>query len=185
MLLNFLIYAKFSISIVPKTFTLATIKALEQLGKRDRLKLVEEQGSTDYEKRSIYAKHKNEIHTCHSLRIFAVTQMQRAKVEKPMREMLIGHSTGLDKAYYKPQVEEVLEEYQKAIEALSISNEGRLKKQIFKYRRRSEGLEEMSQQLNDSYDQKFQLLKDEMYRLRKSCMNSTVASPFIFKLWNK
>ncbi len=162
MLLNLSISAKFSISIVPKTFTRAIIKALEQLGKRDRLKLVEEQGSTDYEKRSSYAKHKNEIHPCHSLRIFAVTQMQRAKVDKTIREMLIGHSTGLDKAYYKPQDEEVLEEYQKAIEALTISNEDRLKKQIFKYRRRSKGLEEMSQQLNDSYDQKFQLLKDDM-----------------------
>jgi hypothetical protein len=36
---------------VPKTYTHAIIKALEQSGKRDRLKLVEEQGSTEYIKR--------------------------------------------------------------------------------------------------------------------------------------
>ncbi len=85
MLLNLLISTIFSKSIVPKTFIRAIIKALEQSGKRDRLKLVEEQGSTEYEKRSNYAKHTYEIHPCHSLRIFAVTQMQRARVDKTMR----------------------------------------------------------------------------------------------------
>ena len=42
MLLNLPISTIFSISIVPKTFTHAIIKALEQSGKRNRLKLVEE-----------------------------------------------------------------------------------------------------------------------------------------------
>ena len=39
--------------------------------------------------------------------------MQRAKVDKTIREILVGHSTGLDKAYYKAQDEEILQEYLK------------------------------------------------------------------------
>ncbi len=71
--------------------------------------------------------HKNELHPCHSFRIFAVTNMQRSKVDKTIREMLVGHSTGLDSAYYKPQDEEILQEYLKAIDALTINSENKLK----------------------------------------------------------
>jgi integrase len=76
------------------------------------------------------ARHKNELHPCHSLRIFAVTNMQRSKVDKTIREMLIGHSTGLDSVYYKPQDEEILQEYLKAVDALTINNENKLKKEV-------------------------------------------------------
>ena len=138
MLLNLPISAIFSISIVPKTFTRAIIKALEQSGKRNRLKLIEEQGSTEYEKRSNYAKHKNEIHPCHSLRIFAVTKMQRARVDKTIREMLVGHSTGLDSAYYEAQDEEILQEYLKAVNLPTINNENRLKTQLDYYKQRED-----------------------------------------------
>jgi primosomal protein N' len=79
---------------------------------------------------SLSAIHKNELHPCHSLRIFAVTNMQRSKVDKTIREMLVGHSTGLDKSYYKPQDEEILAEYLKAVDSLTINNENKLKKQV-------------------------------------------------------
>ncbi len=32
-------------------------------------------------------RHRHELHPCHSFRIFAITQMQRAKVDKTIREM--------------------------------------------------------------------------------------------------
>ena len=67
MLRNFPNSVMFAISVVPKTFTSAIIKALEQSGKRDRLKLEEEQ-YPQIIKKSNYAKHKNEIHLCHSLK---------------------------------------------------------------------------------------------------------------------
>ena len=55
------------------------------------------------ENSSVYrASHKNELHPCHSFRIFAITNMQRSKIDKTIREMLVGHSVGLDSAYYKP-----------------------------------------------------------------------------------
>jgi hypothetical protein len=81
-------------------------------------------------KKTIHKQHRNDLHPCHSFRVFAVTQMQRAKIDKTIREMLIRHSIGLDKFYFKPQEEEVFQECLKALDALSISNENRLKKQI-------------------------------------------------------
>jgi hypothetical protein len=44
-----------------------------------------------------------------------------------IREMLLGHNIGLASAYYRAAEEEMLEEYMKAVSALTISNEERLK----------------------------------------------------------
>jgi hypothetical protein len=73
--------------------------------------------------------------------------MQRAKVDKTIREMLVGHSTGLDKVYYKPQDEEILQEYLKAVDLLTISNEHRLQKQVDYYKERESDLSRMSFEL--------------------------------------
>ena len=57
--------------------------------------------SLNLRNRSIYSKGSDDVnndskstdllHPCHSFRIFAITQMQRAKVDKTIREMLVGH----------------------------------------------------------------------------------------------
>ncbi len=65
-------------------------------------------------------QHRNELYPCHSFRIFAITQMQRAKVHKTIREMMVGHSTGLDSVYYKASEEEIFEEYKKTFGYLKI-----------------------------------------------------------------
>jgi integrase len=70
---------------------------------------------------------RGDLHPCHSFRIFAITQMQRAKVDKTIREMLVNHSTGLDSVYYKASEEEIYLEYLKAIDNLTISNDYKLK----------------------------------------------------------
>ncbi len=96
--------------------------------------------------------HKNELHPCHSFRIFAVTNMHRSKVDKTIREMLIDHSTGLDSAYYKPQDEEILQEYLKAVDSLTINNEHRLQKQLSYYKQISDEVEEIRQQLRAKHE---------------------------------
>lgn len=95
------------------------------------------------------ARIRHELHPCHSLRIFAITQMQRAHLDKTIREMLVGHDTGLDKIYYKPQDEEILQEYLKAVDLLTISNENRLQKQVDYYKSRADRLEEMAMRLDN------------------------------------
>jgi len=46
--------------------------------------------------------------------------MQLSKVDTTIRKMLLGHSTGLDKVYYKPQDDKILTEYLKAVDPLTI-----------------------------------------------------------------
>ncbi|MGD9534837.1 MAG: hypothetical protein AB7V56_13850 [Candidatus Nitrosocosmicus sp.] len=139
--------AIFNLPIQSRSITHAIVDTLRKLGKREKLKLLESEAATKPERQSAYSKHRNELHPCHSLRIFAVTQMQRAKVDKTIREMLVGHTTGLDKVYYKPQNEEILQEYLKAIDLLTISNENRLKKQVDYYKERENDLARMSVEL--------------------------------------
>ena len=108
---------------------------LEEVGLRTRKILLHPSKSSRY---SEAARHRNEIHPCHSFRIFAVTNMQRSRIDKTIREMLAGHSTGLDRVYYKPQDEEILQEYLKAIDLLTISKEHRLEKQLDYYKERND-----------------------------------------------
>ena len=111
----------------PDAITVVVIKSLVITGLRTIYCLNNVNPNQD--KLSLSALHKNELHPCHSLRIFAVTNIQRAKVDKTIREMLVGHFTGFDKSYYKPQDSEILEEYLKAVDSLTINNENKLKKQ--------------------------------------------------------
>jgi hypothetical protein len=44
--------------------------------------------------------------------------------------MLLGHKIGLASCYYRPTEEEMLEEYQKAVDSLTINEEFRLRKKV-------------------------------------------------------
>ena len=60
-------------------------------------------------------------------RRFFTKQLVDSKLNPEIREMLLGHKIGLASAYYKPTVEEMLNEYLKAVPKLTVSNEERLK----------------------------------------------------------
>ena len=70
----------------------------------------------------------------HGMRKAGNTAMKNAHVDKDFKEMLMGHSTGLDDVYYdieNPESrKEIVVEYMKAIETLTISDEHRLKKEV-------------------------------------------------------
>lgn len=101
------------------------------------------------------------MHPCHSFRIFAVTQMQRSKVDKTIREMLIGHSTGLDKAYYKPQEEEILQEYLKAVDLLTINEENRLTKKVIELEERNKDNEYLINRKLREKDEEIDKIKED------------------------
>ncbi len=73
--------------------------------------------------------------------------------------MIVGHSTGLDAAYYKLQDEEILTEYLKAANSLTVNNEFRLKKQIQFYKQKTDGMDEMRKQLRE-IQEKFRMIKE-------------------------
>lgn len=70
------------------------------------------------------------IPLAHGYRKFFTTQLINAKVNPEIREMLLGHSIGLAGAYYKPTEDEMLGEYMKAVDNLTIEPTQRMARQI-------------------------------------------------------
>jgi integrase len=75
-------------------------------------------------------RHRKPVMTSHGFRKFATTNMIRSKVNPEAREMLLGHSIGLSDSYYRPDANEILQEYLKAVDLLTINEENRLRRQI-------------------------------------------------------
>jgi integrase len=66
----------------------------------------------------------------HAFRKYFNTCLANCDVNVTIKEMLMGHSVGLDDAYYKPNEKQLLSEYSKAINELTINEENRLKKKV-------------------------------------------------------
>jgi Phage integrase family len=73
----------------------------------------------------------------HSLRKFFNTALMNSDVAYTFKELLMGHSVKLDNVYYDKNNEKsqqkIMLEYMKAIDALTINDEFRLRKQITEY----------------------------------------------------
>lgn len=68
----------------------------------------------------------------HAFRKYVNTAMIKANVKPVVKEMLLGHRVGLEDSYYRPSEDEMLVEYLKAVELLTISNEKQLKHEVEK-----------------------------------------------------
>jgi hypothetical protein len=66
----------------------------------------------------------------HGFRKFFTTQLVNSKVSPEIREMLLGHKIGLASAYYRPTEQDMLAEYLKAVDALTINEENRLRRKV-------------------------------------------------------
>ncbi|HEY6668218.1 MAG TPA: tyrosine-type recombinase/integrase [Candidatus Nitrosopolaris sp.] len=70
---------------------------------------------------------RKDVMRAHGFRKKVTTDMIRSKVDAQAREMLLGHSIGLCNSYYRPDSQEMLEEYLKAVDLLTINEENRLR----------------------------------------------------------
>jgi integrase/recombinase XerD len=68
-----------------------------------------------------------QVPIAHGFRKFFTTQLVNSKLNPEIREMLLGHKIGLASAYYRPTEQEMLDEYMKAVNELTINEENRLK----------------------------------------------------------
>jgi integrase len=73
---------------------------------------------------------RKEVPILHGFRKFFTTQLISSKINPEIREMLLGHKIGLASCYYRPTVEEMYEEYSKAIDNLTIDPANRLQRKI-------------------------------------------------------
>jgi integrase len=70
------------------------------------------------------------IPLAHGFSKFWTTQAVHAKVNPEIRSMLLGWKIGLMSAYYRPTENEMINEYMKAVNDLTINEENRLKKKV-------------------------------------------------------
>jgi integrase len=79
-----------------------------------------------------YKYHRSSTSLYHGFRKYFNTCLANCDVNVTIKEMLMGHSIGLDNAYFRPKEEKVLCEYVKAINDLTINEENRLKRRVEK-----------------------------------------------------
>ncbi|HEY7695789.1 MAG TPA: site-specific integrase [Nitrososphaeraceae archaeon] len=75
---------------------------------------------------------RKQIPIFHGFRKFFTKQLVDSKLNPEIREMLLGHKIGLASAYYKPTVQDMLNEYLKGVNLLTINEENRLKEKVEK-----------------------------------------------------
>jgi integrase len=96
---------------------------------------------------------RKEVSMNHGFRKFCTTTMANNKIQPEIREMLLGHKIGLVGAYYKPTEREMLDEYLKVVDALTINEENRLKR--------------VNQQLKIELDERFTLFASQLQDVKK------------------
>jgi integrase len=74
-----------------------------------------------------HGKVRKNVRLTTGFRKFFDTQLIYADVKPAIKEMFMGHSIGLDDHYFKPGENDVLQEYLKAVDYLTINEENRLK----------------------------------------------------------
>jgi hypothetical protein len=63
--------------------------------------------------------------------------------------MLLGHHTGLEENYYRPEEQDLLNEYLKCVDSLTVSNEFRLQRQVETLRVEKSAMDELRYQIQE------------------------------------
>ena len=79
-----------------------------------------------------FGKRRHEFQTDHGFRKWYKTQCEIAGMKPINIEKLMGHSVGISDSYYRATENELLDDYSKAVPALTIGSEHRLQNQIKK-----------------------------------------------------
>ena len=97
---------------------MAVSKALRKLNVKSRMRQIAA-GARQ-------GQYRESVPSVHGFRKFAITQMKRAKVDTEIRKFLVGHSIGVANRYIEFTEDDLLQEYLKAVDLLTISEENRL-----------------------------------------------------------
>ena len=116
---------------------------------------------------------RTEIMRAHGLRKFFDTNLVRAVVQAIKIEALMGHKKGIQSSYFRPTDDELLEEYVKAVDNLTINEEHRLKIKVEELTARNESNEYVInsrlqqkalevKSLEEKYEQDMKAMREEM-----------------------
>ena len=100
---------------------------------------------------------RHEWKRAHGFRKFYKTRAEQ--VMKPINvEITMGHNIGISSCYYKPTEKEVLEDYQKAVDFLTVNDDNRLREKILSLEQKQNDLALIKQQ----HSQQMGSLREEM-----------------------
>jgi integrase len=106
-----------------------------------------------------------QVPIAHGFRKFFTTQLVNSDVKTEISEMLQGHKIGLASCYYRPTEQKMYEEYQKAVNLLTINEENRLKIKVELLERHKTNFEELKGEMDSMREEFFkELIK---YRNKK------------------
>jgi len=104
---------------------------------------------------------RREWKVAHGLRKYANTAMIKCHVSPVIKEMLLGHRVGLEDNYFRPNFEsDVVPEYLKAVDLLTIDESNRLKKKIEQLTEKTNDSENITKAKLKEKDKEIQNLKD-------------------------
>ena len=116
----------------------------------------------------VAGKVRKDVPLMHGFRKFFNTALMNADVHPSFKELLMGHSIKLDDVYYDKGSDKsrakLLEEYSKAIDALTINEEHRLRKKVKELTPKSDEIQAMKAELKEFKEQsaKLGLVLDEV-----------------------
>jgi len=120
-----------------------------------------------------HGKKRHPFSAVHSFRKWFKTRCEVAGMKPINIEKLLSHSIGISNSYYRPTENEILEDYLKVINSLSVDNKNKLQKELQAYKEKNneenyaikEKLHEKDEQiieLNAKYEHDFKKIKEEM-----------------------
>jgi hypothetical protein len=113
---------------------------------------------------------RHEFQANHGFRKFFKTTCEVTGAKSIAIETLMGHSTGISDSYYRPSERDLLEEYLKAIDALTIRDENRLKKQVEALAGSTKEAERMINVKLAEKDQEIKVMREQIQTISKrSC----------------
>jgi integrase len=110
--------------------------------------------------------HRNEIPAAHGLRKFCITQMARAKVDTEVAKLLTGHSIGVRGRYLNYSEDDLLQEYLKAVDLLTINEANRLRKKVSVLEEKEQEIQSLREQIRQ-FQQEGQQVREEMKEMRR------------------
>ncbi|MDN5847251.1 MAG: hypothetical protein L0H53_13370 [Candidatus Nitrosocosmicus sp.] len=90
---------------------------------------------------------RHEFKTMHGFRKFFKTTCEVAGMKPANIELLLGHDIGISSSYYKPTENQLLEDYLKVTDQLTLDERFRLRKEVDFYKQRADSLAQMAQRV--------------------------------------
>jgi hypothetical protein len=111
---------------------------------------------------------RHEFKTVHGFRKFFKTQCEIAGMKSINVEICMGHNIGISRSYYKPTQKEVLEDYLKAVNVLTVNgnkDNSILKEEVEKLKEKNENNEHIIKSKLQEKDDALVTLSDQVVRL--------------------